>query len=257
MKKSIVSILFILLVMASTSHAQRWKLRRWEAMMGVGTSNYFGDIGGAADEQNWFGLKDLEIGQTRPSFFLGVRYKIEPDLAIRGNLLYGYLSGNDLGSKNNDRAYSFSSTLFEPSVVAEYYFISEEERRRSSALFSKRGMLNNYSKIGVYFFAGVGGAFFNPELEADLSTRSLDEYGGYSKFTLAIPIGLGLKYVIDDNLSIGFSLGGRFTFSDYLDSFNPSVSANTANDIYYMSSLSVIYRVKTDRYGRPVMFRRR
>ena len=225
-------------------------------MFGIGTTNYFGDIGGAATEQNLFGLKDIQIGQTKPSFYIGFRYKIEQNVSIKFNILYGNLAGDDAGSKNDNRGYTFTSSLFEPSIVAEYYFISEEERKRSAALFSRRGMLNNYSRIGAYVFAGLGGAFFNPELTANFEDRLPEEYSGYGTFALAIPIGVGLKYIVDDNFSIGFSLGGRFTITDYIDGFNPSVSANTANDIYYFSSLAVVYRVKTDRNGKPVIFKK-
>jgi len=49
----------------SDGMGQKWKLRRYEALVGVGSTNYFGTIGGSADPENLFGLKDLDIKDSR------------------------------------------------------------------------------------------------------------------------------------------------------------------------------------------------
>jgi hypothetical protein len=124
LKRVLPFMLLIALCLSQEGNAQRWKLRRYEALFGVGFLNYFGDIGGAATSDNWFGIKDLSIKHTRPSLYLGARYKIRENMGLKLNLMYGFIAGDDEGSKNNDRGYAFTSSLFEPSLQFEYSLIS-------------------------------------------------------------------------------------------------------------------------------------
>ena len=236
-----------LLFSVSAGHAQKWKLRRYEAMAGFGTAHYFGDIGGTADESNLFGLKDIELVNTRLSFYLGARYKIRQNMAVKTNFIFGFLSGDDEGSKNNERNFAFSSKIFEPSVQFEYSILSEEQKFRSLAMFNKRGMLNNYSQFNIYGFAGLGAVLSWVTPEKNL-VNWYDE--SLSKTALAMPIGIGVKYVLSSSLSLGFEFGGRLTLTDYLDGYTSDFSR--WNDIYYFAVFNAVYRVKTSRKGLPV-----
>lgn len=252
---------FIILILAifffvSGGYAQKWKLRRYEAVAGIGTAHYFGDIGGAADENNLFGIKDIELFNTRPSFYLGIRYKLRHNMSIKTNFILGFLKGDDEGTYHefvNNRYCWFNSTIFEPSAQYEFSIISEEQKYRTNAMFNKRGMINNYSHYNIYAFAGVGGVFAWPDLH-DYYESYYPEPG--TKFGLAFPIGLGMKYVMSSNLSIGFEFGGRFTTTDLLDNYHVE-HASKANDIYYFAVFNAIYRVKTSRRGLPVLGKRR
>ena len=254
-KRIIPYIILVLICLPQTAESQKWKLRRYEGLFGVGFCNYFGDIGGAATEQNWFGLKDLSIKHTRPSFYLGARYKIRPEMAVKLNLMYGYVAGDDAGS-SHDRGYSFSSNVFEPSVQYEYSLIKEEQRKRSGAMYNKRGMMNNYSQISVYLYAGIGAVFYSPEVneavEAMMSSRGYDSE--YSRGGILFPAGLGLKYVISQTWSIGAEFGVRLTLTDYLDGYTSPFSKR--NDLYYFGHIHGIYRIKTSKEGLPVLFSR-
>lgn len=248
-------LLFILLVglvfTVSTGNAQKWKLKRYEAVVGVGTAHYFGDIGGTADENNLFGLKDIEIFKTRPSVYVGARYKIRHNMAVKTNFIFGFISGDDEGSRNNERNFAFSSKIFEPSAQFEFSVISEEQKFRTTAMFNKRGMINNYSQFNIYGFAGIGAVMAFPKAKKDF----IDTYDpDHSKVGLAFPMGIGVKYVFSSNLSLGLEFGGRFTTSDYLDGYTSQYSK--ANDVYYFAVFNAIYRIKTSRRGWPVIGRR-
>jgi hypothetical protein len=251
-KRVLPIVLLIIICFPHEGNAQRWKLRRYEALFGVGFLNYFGDIGGAATSDNWFGIKDLSIKHTRPSLYLGARYKIRENVAVKLNLMYGFLAGEDEGSKNSDRGFKFSTNLFEPSLQVEYSIISEEKRYQSSALFNKRGMVNNYSQINLYLYAGIGGVFYNPKVnDAMESAPAYDP--DHSKAGIVLPVGIGLKYVINQNWSVGGDFGVRLTTTDYLDGYsNPKFSK--ANDLYYFGFINGIYRIKTSRTGVPIIF---
>lgn len=252
-------VLFFVIALASISaFGQKWKLTRYEAHFGIGTTNVFGDIGGSADKNNLYGLKDLKIKETGLSFYAGARYKITYDMAIKLNLIYGFANGSDIGSRNPGRNFSFTTSFFEPSVQYEYYFISDYSTNRNvAALYNRRGMINDYKTWTAYGFVGVGGLLFNPKLSFNGSDPrpDLNYFSNYSKFTAVIPIGLGVKYVVDRYWSLGFELGRRFTFTDYLDGISSKFSKS--NDTYYFGVLHAIYKLETDRYGTPKIFTRR
>jgi len=255
MSRQIPIILIIIFSLVSLEGmSQKWKLRRYEALAGVGTTHYFGTIGGSADETNLFGLKDIDLLGTRPSFYGGIRYKIRPNMAARVNFIYGYIHGDDAGSRNEERNAAFTSRIMEPSAQFEYSIISEEQKHRSAALFNKRGMVNNYSRINFYIFAGVGGVFAKVTPLKDLENHADFDPAMLKSTGLAIPAGGGLKYVLSSDLSIGFEFGGRYTTSKYLDGLHTRTAK--APDMYYFALFNVVYRVKTSRTGAPIIFRR-
>ena len=176
MLKWLISYLILLILcLPAGVHAQKWKLRRYEGIFGAGFNSYFGDIGGSASSENLFGIKDISIKSTRPSLYLGARYKIRENVSVKMNLTYGFISGNDEGSKNTERGFQFHAQIFEPSVQAEYSIIGEEQETRSNALFNKRGMINNYSQINLYLYAGIGAAkHWNKPNEAMMASVNYD-----------------------------------------------------------------------------------
>jgi len=250
--RKFVVLIFAVFFFVSGGYAQKWKLRRYEAVAGIGTAHYFGDIGGAVDEHNLFGIKDIELFNTRPSFYIGARYKIRHNMAVKTNFIYGFLKGDDAGSKNNERDLAFTSMIFEPSAQFEFSIISEEQKYRTNAMFNKRGMINNYSNYNFYVFAGIGGVFGWPKPLKIL----VDRYDPKTEVGLTFPIGLGLKYVISSDLSIGAEFGARLTLEDFLDGYSHPVFSH-ANDVYYFAVFNVIYRVKTSRRGFPMLGKRR
>ena len=249
-----VLMVLILALLSMDGMSQKWKLRRYEALAGVGTTHYFGTIGGSAEQSNLFGLKDIDITSTRPSFYGGIRYKLRDNVAVRGNFLYGFIHGDDAGSKNVERNAVFNSTIMEPSLQLEISLISEEQKHRSAALFNKRGMVNNFSRINLYGFGGLGGVFTNVKPLNDLEKHASYDPVNLKNNGLVILGGGGLKYVLSSDLSLGFEFGARYTTSKYLDGLHPLTAK--APDMYYFALFNVVYRVRTSRTGAPILFRR-
>lgn len=249
-----IILAIILFAVSAAASGQRWKLRRYEALIGVGSTNYFGTIGGSADQSNLFGLKDIDIKGTRPSFYGGARYKLRQNVAVKAGFIYGFIAGDDAGSKNEERKAAFSATLMEPSVQLEISLISEEQKHRTAALFNKRGMVNNFSRINLYIFGGVGGVFTNVTPKRELANHPDFDPTKLKTSGLAIPVGGGLKFVLSSSFSVGFEFGGRYTTSKYLDGLHTKTA--TAPDMYYFGLFNLVYRVKTSRTGAPILFRR-
>src|SRR5664279_1037367 len=125
MKKLLKPFLFFLLILviAFPSEAQRWKILRFEASIGLGSCNIFGDIGGSPTQANLFGLKDIQFSSSRPSLITAVRYKLDENMALKFNLNLCMGGGSDANSVHAEalRTYTFTSFLSEQSLQFEYY----------------------------------------------------------------------------------------------------------------------------------------
>lgn len=245
MKRRFYLIYLIAFLFPYFSDAQVWKMRRYEAMGGILTSNYFGDIGGYSKGDNALGLKDFRLSQTRPGFYLGARYKVLENLSAKLNLTYAFLHGTDEGGVNEGRNFKFSTTVFEPSVQVEYSFLPEKGSR-SYLMMKGKGIGTFQPSFSAYVFAGLGGAFFGTKKLENLENVDFE----YGKAALVIPVGIGVKIDLNPKFFAGFDLGGRFTTTDYLDAYTSQFSKS--NDVYYFGVFSLIYKIKTSRTGWPV-----
>lgn len=249
MGKWFVAIGFLWLALVP-ANAQQWKLKRIEAIMGVGTASVFGDLGGKQNATSVLFIKDFTFRSTRPSVTLGLRYRIDPRSTVKTSFIYGYSKTEDFtGSRNELRGFSSVTQLFEFSGHYEYYFLSENRQLKSAAMFNRRGMVNNYSSFGAYGFAGLGATLFWPNLTYS-EPREGDEYKNNMGVTIAIPIGIGLKYIISDKWIVGYEIGYRQTVSDLLDGFISPFSKTF--DVYWFSSLNLSFRIPTSRRGLPL-----
>jgi len=245
MKRTALLILLLSFLYPATTQAQAWRMKRYEAIVGIGTANYFGDIGGQSKGENALGFRDLSLSSTRPSIYLGARYKLYEPIAIKLNLITGFISGSDEGGINEDRNFEFSATIFEPSVQVEYSFLKEKEAQ-SYLMMKGSGVKSFRSSISAYVFVGIGGGFFWPKAKEDLVDYEID----YNKATLVVPMGLGAKYGLNSNWSVGFELGGRLTTTDYLDGYTSPYSES--NDVYYFAVINFVYKMRTSRSGWPI-----
>lgn len=234
-------LILILIALPLLSFSQRWKFQRIEIGGGLGSVNYFGDIGGTKDENNWLGLKDISPEYTRPNLNFMARYRITEEIDVKANLAFAYLEDSDENSRNESRNYAFSSSLFEFSGQVEYNIIPEERPRTYSVMSLRDGLRTFNRTLNTYVFAGLGGIYFNTKPLADL--EGSERFTDNKNLTLIIPYGIGVKYPINTQLHVGFEIGGRWAASDYLDGLTTQFSES--NDIYYFTLLNVILKIDT------------
>ncbi len=209
-----ISILFF----SSISSGQNLNARRIDVLLGPGTTTVFGDIG------------DWQIG---PSLYSGVSYRFQQNWSVKANLIFGKGFGSDEDTRNQDREYEFSTFIFEPSLQVEYYFLFLEGRR-----YDNKGLLLVLPAVGVYGFAGLGGSFFNPTPGGKLENNYYDDF---TKLSLVVPIGVGARYNLNNEWSVGLEFGRRTTSTDYLDGYTSDDSK--ANDVYLFGVLSLSYKI--------------
>lgn len=218
-------VLISLFLIPLVSMSQQWKKTRKEILFGFGASNLLGDLGGA-DQIGTHLMKDLEISMTRPVVAGGYRYKLSPTMAVKGFGGWARLAGNDLLTAEparNNRNLSFRTNIITASAQFEYSVIEEKVKSRYSRR-SKKFPLN------IYFFGGFGFFYFNPEAQyydgkwyklKPLHTEGQglpgSEAKDYSLVQFCVPMGIGLKYPINREWSIGLEYSITKTFTDYID----------------------------------------
>ena len=235
----VIISLFLLAAITTTIQGQSWRSSPWEFQAGVGSANYFGDIGGTAHEDNWYGVRDLDLFRSRLTGKAGVRYNHSQYFSFSGHAALGWLSGCDSGGRNETRGYVFNTIFFEPGARAEFYPFRDILGRRG---LDRRGMVRNYATVSTYVWAGMGaivyGVIPNDALEARRERDNID----HGFITGVIPAGVGIKMGIMNNVDIGLEIGGRWAFNDYLDGFTSPTAQS--NDIYYVTTVNIVYRLQ-------------
>lgn len=221
MKKS--TLIILLSIVFSGINAQHWKFMRHELVGTIGMSNFFGELGGAnkIGSSGIKGFKDLDLKLTRPVLSAGYRFYINTKFAVKGTLIYGRLKGDDAKTTERfrqNRNLHFRSPLIELSAQFEYYPLNEYfgHLYRTKGVAGKK--VNHFSP---YIFLGIGGFWFNPKAKYNDDWVALQplqtENVSYKRISIALPFGLGCKYAISKQLSIGIEMGLRYTTTDYID----------------------------------------
>ncbi|HEY4150258.1 MAG TPA: hypothetical protein VGM41_15070 [Chitinophagaceae bacterium] len=200
-----------------------------EAGFVVGPSNFLGDLGGNVGKGTTF-LKDNNFPETKVMF--GGHLSIYPQdwLGIRIDMNFGSLAGDDAVIKGKGgieearrvRNLSFKTSVFETFVAGEVF----------PTVFLEEDPSDVFHKLRPYGVIGVGVFHFNPQ-GIDPATgqwvnlRPLHTEGEgfaeyperkeYSLWQLNIPYGVGVKYWMSDNFSLGLEIITRKTFTDYID----------------------------------------
>jgi len=168
-----------------------------------GFSNYQGDLQ----------EKGYTIDQAHPAFGVGALYDITPHIAVRGNINFGTLGGNDkFNARNHQRNLNFSSPITDIHLGIEYSLLD----------------LDRY-RFSPYAFAGISYFMFNPSTRDSagtkaylqpLSTEGQGFYQGRKKYSLhqfSIPFGAGIRFSVSPNIHLAYEIGMRKTNTDYLD----------------------------------------
>ena len=208
-----------------------------EAGITVGPSNFLGDLGGNMGRGTTF-LKDNNIQMTKLTIGGFVSYQPSELLAFRLNLNFGSLEGDDaiikskggLEEARKTRNSNFKSKFSEVLLLAEIY----------PTIFLEYDPTDNYRKFRPYGVVGIGALKFNPQGLDPLTGQWVDlqplktegqgftEYPDRKEYKLAalnIPLGIGVKYFLSDNVNLSFEIIHRKTFTDYID----DVSTNYIN----------------------------
>lgn len=234
---------------ATLLHAQGFSQYLWDTGVQLGASNYLGEMGGEADTRKDY-LADLKFQQTRFSASGFARYKLSYTTALKANLSYLRISGADSLSTNKGRAgrnLHFRNDIFELGLDAQFNIYQVNDLG---------GSYRYRNDLKIYGFAGIAGFYHNPKAQyggqwvALQPLRTEGQDSPYSRFGLAIPVGIGAYATIEKKYRIGWELSWRKTFTDYLD----DVSTSYADPADLSSPLSSELANRSDGYSNDPKF---
>ncbi len=151
------------------------------------------------------------------------RYNFNPREAVRANLIFGGLRGNDLDFNNSfqiARAASFSGSVGDLSVQFEFNFLP----------YSTQGKLWDFTP---YLAGGAGLAFIN---STEFSIKPV------------IPFSFGFKVNIYKNVGLEAEYGFRKTFYDNFDGLKDLVAPSDYswihnNDWYSFAGIALTWKI--------------
>lgn len=239
------TLFFLLLVLGlNGAQAQGWQFLRQEVGIGIGATNFLGELGGANDIGTDF-LKDLEFTMTRPTVQLYYRYTFNPNIHARASISWAILSGDDALTTNlhrNNRNLNFKTNLWEAQITAQWFPFGE----KLGHIYRMKGAKGKkYSYFSPYLFGGVSVFKFNPKGRdangawhelAPLNTEGQGLPGGpadYGLIGIGIPAGIGVKFAITKQWNLGFEISRVLTFTDYIDDASTVYYDNAAIDAAY------------------------
>lgn len=223
-------IIFITLCAGILQSAAQRKPQRFELMLGGGGSYYSGDL-----VKNTFNVP-YYMRVLSYSGGVGLRVHFNNRIAFRGMYQFTNLKGAD--SLNVDplrrtRNLSFRTRVNEASIVAEISVINWKHIYHKNIATVRDGHHN------LYLFGGISLFQFNPQgwyqgEWYDLQPLGTEGQGvkpGFEKYSLtshAYIFGLGYRYKLDRNWSIGAEFSFHRTNTDYLDDLSGTYYDNKA-----------------------------
>lgn len=195
----------------------------------IGGANYIGDAG-----------RESYIYPTKMVFGGIIKYNRSPRHSYRASLLFGQIEAKDSqssSSRRNQRDYSFVNSIKEFSLGMEYTFWEFN--------------VHSGKKIATpYLFTGFAVFAYDDlyqEKEGDTKMKSYHS----NSISYAIPMAIGYKAKISQNLMLGLELGVRYTFTDNIDGSNPgkdspagdrrSFGNPNSNDWYVFSGATLTF----------------
>lgn len=204
-------IVFIFFLLLSLSGYSQYKT---DYGFSVGPANYLGEMGGEEATRR-DGIADMKLSYTRWMAGGFLRYKLNSSFSGKVSLNYIRLSGDDAASSNpgrNGRNLKFRNDMIEFTATGEFSLYRVNDLGGSGRYTAD---------FNLYLFGGGGLFFSNPKGEYNGNWYALQprqtEGVAYSKFNVAIPAGIGFFYTFKREYRIGFEIGYRMTFTDYID----------------------------------------
>ena len=178
-------VLALALIVASQTTCSAQEDYRFEFGAGLGMTGYLGD----ANTSNLFRNPGWDAE-------LYLRYIVNPRIALKTNLYAGGLRGNSEQMENvfpDGQNFKFSTIFYEAGELFEFNFFE----------FGIGETYRKLKRITPYITAG---------LSLTLWTVDKSLFAGFT-----IPLGIGVKYKVNERLNLGLEFLMKKVFSDRLD----------------------------------------
>lgn len=213
-----VSLIVLLFTFQSASAQNflswQFKDRYFSFTLGTGTASYFGEL-------NYNDRIEDRLSQLN----VGIEARLLNRIGARLEATYFSIDGNDNQAPDNtferQRNLSFNSRNVQLQLNGIYY------------IKGYRGDFHKRWVVDPYLFSGVGYMFYNPTANLGTETFSLREAQtegvAYNKWVLSAPVGMGMKFKLNEFSNINFEVSYHFTFTDYLDDVSNTYATEFLN----------------------------
>ncbi|HET7179833.1 MAG TPA: DUF6089 family protein [Chryseosolibacter sp.] len=216
------------------------KEKRYFAMgLSVNALNYYGDL---APNPGRF---STDLSFTRPAIGISALQRLGPRFSMSAAFMYGTLKGSDFSSADEQDAkngkYRYYRNLSFRNRIAEFSLMA------SFDLFENQATYLSRSAWTPYVYGGISVFHHNPQALApanDLNGTALAEAGQwvnlrelgtegqyaellptdanygikpYKLMQAAIPMGLGVRFKLNEVVDFSAEIGFRYLFTDYID----------------------------------------
>jgi hypothetical protein len=215
------TITFLMLVLSVNCYSQTrgysnlkyLRERSLTLTIGTGSATYYGDL-------------EKDNTTTKANLSIGLQSIVGSNLVLRSELTWFQLGAQDFLTYRN---LSFFSDNFELNSTLAF------------GIFSSRPGYKTRPSFNFYGFSGLGLCYFNPKTTYNGATYSLSKIQtegiSYSQFIPVVPLGLGVRFKINELINLSLEGGYRFTFTDYLDDVSTTYPSAFTNDLQRSLSL--------------------
>jgi opacity protein-like surface antigen len=212
MKKLLFCLFAICLLIAPSIVTAQYEGYRHDGELGIqmGAAHYFGDL-------------NPNKKLNRPKITAGVffRKQINDYVAVRIGANYAQLGYSDIYEKKNTfqmrRNLSFNTNLWELMLQGDFNFFrfnpTNPYERFTPYITFGAGFIN-YDPYA--YFQGTK-YFLRPLGTEGQGSAAYPDRKTYSTSAFAFPLGLGVKYALNDRVNLNFEIVHRFTTTDFLD----------------------------------------
>lgn len=203
---------------AQKKAAHKWNSRRYEAQLGLGLSNFMGDINSPKTDIPVWVRPFKTTGYTADAL---LKYNLKGRHYVGTSLFTGYMAAREPSMQTPTfygRGIAFKSFFTELSARYEFQIIRERRRRTVYRQLGETRLKN--TTLPAYLFVGAGGIMNVGKFYWN-STDEKERYDiNYINVAPVVMGGFGGKVRIDPITYIGFEAGWRVALSDGLDNCN-------------------------------------
>lgn len=212
MKKLIFTAVFSLSLLLAADSFGQWESIRQEGEIGVsaGAAHYFGDL-------NTKG----RINRPKPVIGVFFRKQFGNYIGLRVAAHFTNLGYSDIYNTHNEyqrrRNLSFNSNVFELALMGDFNFFKFVPGDPDYSFTPYVTFGAGIFSYDPYAFLG-GQKYFLRQLGTEgQGSAAYPDRKPYNTMALAIPLGVGAKYALNDRMNVGVEVAYRFTNTDYLD----------------------------------------
>lgn len=173
-------------------------------------------FGGFANYQGDLQEKQFTLDESNGAFGLGLQYDISNHFSLRAGLMHGRVTADDKQNKPSLqlRNLSFTSAILEGNLIADYNIFDLNDKRFTPYLFAGLAVYH----YNPYAYDTLGARIYLKPLSTE--GQGLDNFPNrkpYKLTQMAIPFGAGIKLRVTESVTLGYEIGMRKLFTDYLD----------------------------------------